>query len=590
MRKKYIVFLALVAAISFSNCSNKYKPSEFTLKIIETSDVHGAIFNYDFIQDTLMNSSLSQVHTYVKNEREKQDLILLDNGDILQGQPTVYYYNYQNTIDSHIVSRVMNYMQYDVGVVGNHDIEAGHAVYDKLVKEFNFPLLAANAIRKDNGQPYFKPYTIINRQGFKIAILGLITPRIPDWLPEELWYGMEFEDMIKSAEKWVPIIQKNEKPDLLVGLFHSGFDYTYANSDENTYKNENASVLVAKKVPGFDIIFIGHDHETWNEKISNIEGKEVLILGPKSNATQVTEAVIHFKKNDKNKYDKTIETKIIDITIYPTDSLFDQTFQKQLKEVDEFVSKPIGEFTHTLYSYESNFGPSPFIELIHNIHFNLTDADISFAANQSFNSIIEKGPVSIRDMFKLFRYENFMYTITLSGAEIKNYLEYSYASWFNQMKKESDHLLLFEINEDSNPKFNEASKSYTLKNRFYNFDVAGGLIYNVDISKPKNQKISIISLSNGKQFNPDSIYTVAVNSYRGNGGGGLLEFGAGLSKYEIIKRRISSTDKDIRFYAIKWIEENKIINTDFEPEWYVIPEQWWKKAVEKDKKLLNLNN
>jgi 2',3'-cyclic-nucleotide 2'-phosphodiesterase / 3'-nucleotidase len=588
MRKSHFVFYFFIALL-FWNCSNSEKPSEFVLKIIETSDVHGVIFNHDFIQDVEMNSSQSQVQTYVKTEREKYNLILLDNGDILQGQPTVYYYNYQNTRDSHIVSRVMNYMQYDAGTLGNHDIEAGHPVYDKLVNEFNFPLLAANAIRKDNGQPYFKPYTIINREGLKIAVLGLITPKIPDWLPEELWQGIEFEDMIESAEKWVSIIYRKEKPDLLVGLFHSGFDYTYANSDENTYKNENASALVAKKVPGFDIIFIGHDHETRNERITNIAGKEVIIMGPKNNAKQVAEAKIHFKKNGKNNYDKTIETKIVDITEYPTDSLFDQKFQKQLLEVTEFVSKPMGEFTNSLCSYESNFGPSSFMELIHNIHFSITGADISFAANQSFNSCIEKGPVSIRDMFKLFRYENFLYTLNLSGAEIKNYLEYSYASWFNQMKNESDHLLIFESDESGNPKFDEESKSYSLKNRFYNFDVAGGLIYNVDISKPENQKINIISLSNGKGFHPDSIYAVAVNSYRGNGGGGLLEFGAGINKDEIGKRRKNSTDKDIRFYAIKWIESEKVINTNYKPQWTITPENWWKKGSDLDKKLLNVN-
>jgi len=229
------------------------------------------------------------------------------------------------------------------------------------------------------------------------------------------------------------------------------------------------------------------------------------------------------------------------------------------------------------------------MELIHNIHFSITGADISFASSQSFNSCIEKGPVSIRDMFKLFRYENFLYTLNLSGAEIKNYLEYSYASWFNQMKNESDHLLIFETDESGNPKFDEESKSYSLKNRFYNFDVAGGLIYNVDISKPKNQKINIISLSNGKGFHSDSIYAVAVNSYRGNGGGGLLEFGAGINKDEIGKRRKNSTDKDIRFYAIKWIESEKVINTNYKPQWTITPENWWKKGSDLDKKLLNVN-
>lgn len=583
--KKNNLVLYFLFSLFFIGCAPD-KPSEFKLTIIETSDIHGAIFNYDFIMDSKLSASLSQVQSYVKSEKINNEVILIDNGDILQGQPIVYYYNYQNTIDSHIVTQVMNYMQYNAATIGNHDIEAGHNVYDKLVNEFNFPVLAANAIRTDNGEPYFNPYTIINREGFKIAVFGLITPRVPDWLPEVLWEGIEFEDMIISAQKWVPIIQRKEKPDLLVGLFHSGFDYTYANSDEKTLKNENASLLVAKQVPGFDIVFIGHDHETRNEKIINSEGKEVLILGPQNDAKQVAEAKIYFKKKGRNKYEKTIESGIVEIKDYPVDSLFVLKFNKQSNEAKEFITKPIGEFKNSLCSFESNFGPSPFLELIHAIHFNIANADISLAANQSFDACIDKGPVYIRDMFKLFKYENFLYTMNLTGAEIKNYLEYSYANWFNEVKSSSDHLLIFKANEKGEPLVDEINDKYVLQNRFYNFDVAGGLVYLVDISKPKNQKINIISLTNGRFFHLDSTYKVAINSYRGNGGGGLLEVGAGIDKNERIKRRIFSTDKDIRFYAIKWIEENKIINTDFKTNWKVIPEELWIKTAERDKKLL----
>lgn len=178
--------------------------------------------------------------------------------------------------------------------------------------------------------------------------------------------------------------------------------------------------------------------------------------------------------------------------------------------------------------------------------------------------------------------------MNLTGTEIKNYLEYSYNSWFNTMKDENDHILIFKSDSVGNPVYNEKNKSYTLKNNFYNFDVAAGISYIVDVSKPFNQKISINSMSNGEPFYADSVYTVAINSYRGNGGGGLLTYGAGLDKEEIIKRRMSSTDKDFRFYIMQWIEKNKIINPDFNPGWYVIPELWWGKAVVKDKKMLNV--
>ncbi len=145
------VFVSLLLSIGvFFGCQTQPEaapvpPSPVVLKIIETSDVHGAILPYDFIRDRELDTSLSQLSTYLKEQRAKsgQQVILIDNGDILQGQPIVYYYNFEKTDTIHICADVMNYLGYDAAVVGNHDIEAGHPVYDKLVKEFKFPWLAA---------------------------------------------------------------------------------------------------------------------------------------------------------------------------------------------------------------------------------------------------------------------------------------------------------------------------------------------------------------------------------------------------------------------------------------------------------------
>src|SRR5690554_3470272 len=106
-----------------------------TLKIIQTSDVHGVLFPFDYINNRAINHGLAHVHSYVKKQRQVPDqhVILLDNGDILQGQPPVYFANYIDTAKQHLVSKVMNYMAYDAATVGNHDIEAGPNIYNRLV-------------------------------------------------------------------------------------------------------------------------------------------------------------------------------------------------------------------------------------------------------------------------------------------------------------------------------------------------------------------------------------------------------------------------------------------------------------------------
>lgn len=559
------------------------------LKIIETTDEHGAIFPYDFTDQKEINSSIAQVYSYVKQERanKEQEVVLLSGGDELQGTPAVYYYNFENTKAPHLWAEMMNYMKYDAGAVGNHDIETGHPVYDRFAKQIKFPWLAANAIIKKTGKPYFKPYTIIDRKGIKIAVLGLITPNIPNWLPEKIWRGIEWKDMIESAKEWIKIIKEKEKPDLVVGLFHSGVEYTYGNQNAETPKNENASKLVAQRVPDFDIIFVGHDHRGWNFTEKDPNGKDVLILGGTNSARDaaIANCTLTFDKPTKT-WKKELAGEIIESKNYKPDSEFLSKFQNQFNAVKNYVSRPIGTFTETLSSKDALFGNSAFTDFINQIQLELTKADVSFTAPLSMNATIDKGEVLAGAMFKLYRYENLLYTMTMSGKEIKNYLEYSYKLWFNQMKNADDHLLSFDLDDKGNLKVDNRNKAPMLKNQYYSFDCAAGINYTVDVSKPIGERINILSMSNGQPFDLNKKYKVAVNSYRGNGGGGHLVAGAGIPKEEINNRIITSTEKDLRYYMMRWIEKNKTVTPKASGNWKVIPEDWWQKGKEKDYKLL----
>ncbi|MEJ2506428.1 MAG: bifunctional metallophosphatase/5'-nucleotidase [Ignavibacteriaceae bacterium] len=588
----YRIFKRLqkITLILFLLSSSLLFAQNVNLKFIETSDVHGAILPYDLVNDTTMNSSLAQVYTYVEKERQKkdQDVILLDAGDILQGDPLVYYYNYEDTSSKHIYAEAMNYMKYDVATVGNHDIETGHNVYDKFRTELNFPWLAANAINTETGKPYFQPYFITEKDGIKIAILGMITPAIPNWLPEKIWKGIEFEDMIQTAKKWVKIIYEKEKPDLLIGLFHSGVDYTYGGQTKDSYRNENASRLVAEQVPGFDIVFVGHDHVGWNFKTVNVKGDSVLIVGPKARARTISVANVSMNYNSNlHKWEKEyIAGETIQTSDYEPDAGFMKNFKSQLDIVSRYVSKPLGIIDKTLSAKESLFGPSLFVDLIQKFQLATTDADVSLASPLSFSAEIDSGEIYVGDMFKLYRYENFLYTISLTGKEIKDYLEFSFGNWFNQMSSSNDHLLNFKKDENGNLIYSGKNHSPRLAQVYYNFSSAAGINYTVDVTKPAGERVNVTSSSDGTPFDLVKAYKVAINSYRGNGGGGHLTRGANIDKSELAKRIITSTDKDLRYYMMKWIEKKKVITPKIIGNWKIIPEDWWKKGKEKDYKLL----
>ena len=379
------------------------KPQEADLVLLFTTDLHGACLPFDFKKNAPAKTSLANVCTYVNEQREENPdaVMLFDTGDFLQGQPSIYYYNFVDTADMHIMPRVYNYLKYDAIGVGNHDIETGEDVYGRRLRsQFEMPWLCANAIDQRTGEPMFQPYMVMERQGVKIAVLGLITPHIHAWLPKTLWPNLKFEDMVECAKKWVPIIQQKEQPDLLIGLFHSGYDYTTGGCDMDTPFNENGSVPTAIKVPGFDIVLCGHDHQPRMFNVANVAGDSVLILDAQTQAKLVGRANIHLQLVD-GKYQKTITPELIDMAEVAPDPTFCETFQPVIDEVNNYVDAPIGELSAPLYGEPSLYGPSEFQDFIHEAQLWATGADISFAAVLAPHDMIPAGPITMRHLFTL---------------------------------------------------------------------------------------------------------------------------------------------------------------------------------------------
>ncbi|MCI0523226.1 MAG: metallophosphoesterase, partial [Bacteroidales bacterium] len=152
------------------------------LDIYVTTDLHGMLLPFDNTDGVETDRSLANLATLVESG-SAENMILLDNGDILQGDPLTYYYNFVDTTRTHVIADILNHLGYDAATAGNHDIEAGHPVYDRVRRQYNFPLLAANAVSTATGKPYFEPYTVIRKSGLKVVVFGLITPSVPDWLP-----------------------------------------------------------------------------------------------------------------------------------------------------------------------------------------------------------------------------------------------------------------------------------------------------------------------------------------------------------------------------------------------------------------------
>ena len=604
MRKGFLLmFNFLFSLLSLFSCKPK---GEINFTIVETTDIHGMIFPYNFITDKEENTSMAHISSYIKKlKSEGKTVLLLDNGDTLQGQPTVYYYNFVATNKKHIWAEVLNYMNYDIVTMGNHDIEAGHTVYDKIVKEIKAPVIVANLINEKTKEPYFKPYSIIKKSGIKIAVLGMIEPAIERQLPKNLYEGIIAEDMIECAKKWIKIIKEKEKPDLIIGLFHSGANYT---EDKEKYKNENASQLVAQEVDGLDIIFVGHDHQGWSGKgydeitkqktkdVKSPSGKIVPIYGGVNAARLIASVDVRmiYDKETK-KWNIDFKGELIEPSKFEADKEFLNRFNDYKDEIKIWVERDIGELNTKLTSDEAMFGDSYFLSFIHNLQFEIAKkelgekADISFAAPLSKDAVLNVGKVKVRDMFNLYPYENFFYVMRLTGKQIKDIMEYSYCRQFNRMTNINEHLIYFKRDASGNLIFNNRYNSYDTLTQTYNYESFGGLNYIVDVRKCYGERVNIISMSDGSNFDLNKEYKIAINSYRGSGGGGHLTQGAkiDLKTLQNMDLVIKSTDKDLRFYMMKWFEEQtNSITVEKLNNWKVIPEDYLKEGRERDYKLL----
>lgn len=555
------------------------KTKTVQIKVIETSDVHGCFFPYDFTERKEKKGTLARVSSYLKGIRHRHgdNVILLENGDILQGQPTCYYYNYINKVGNNVASDVVNYLGYDAQCFGNHDVEVGHAVYDKWISELKCPVLGANITDTRTGKPYVQPYKVFTREGIKVAVIGMLTPAIPSWLSEDIWSGMRFEDIKTSMEKWVEHLRKNENPDIIIALMHSGWDGGIV-TDEYT---EDQAKTVAEQVSGIDIVMYGHDHRARKEYVRNPDGHDVLCLDPSNNALNVAEATITLeidKKGDIGK--KTITGEVVDITGEPIDEAFMEAFRPQIETIRQYVDTELGTFANTVCTCDGFFGSSAFIDLIHNIQLKVVDADISMNAPLGYNTKIHKGTIRISDMFKLYRYENKLYVMQMTGREIRNMLEMSYDLWVNTMTSPDDNIML--LNDNSKTDMQRRG----FKNMTFNFDSAAGIDYEVDVTKPNGQKVRILQMSDGRPFDENREYRVAMNSYRANGGGELITVGAGIPKAELENRIVYKSTKDLRQYIMEEIQRMGTVNPRPNNNWHFVPAEYAEPAIMRDRALL----
>ncbi len=541
----------------FANSGLVFSQVSDTLYILQTTDVHGHIYPYNYYTDKPASYGLAKAYSKICEYRQKhKNVLLLDTGDLLQGTPLAYYYDKINNKEFNPLILTLNYMGYNAFTVGNHDIEQGLPVYYKTMRQSNFPWLSANSVLPD-GRTFFKPYAQFNVNGIKISVLGLTTPAIPMWLDSTLYPGIHWADMVKTAAYWAPQLRKVS--DVLVGSFHAGFeaDYSKQQTDRLGLPNENASLLVAQNVPFFDVVLAGHSHRPLGrigfdaphqEPPKNLlqkDGHRTLLLNAGSWARYLGVVQIILTRNTKGAYrilsmDGWLEP-LKDVKPSPAVLTLIRPYHE---ETLKYTRTVLATLTDTLSALKARLKDTAFMDLINNAQLKMSDADISFAACFNDKVVIPPGQMRVKDVYQMYRYENYLYVLKMSGQQIKDFLEYCarYYQW------KDGHLSI-------NP--NIAG---------YNYDMAEGIGYEIHVKNPVGKRIQkLIDLKTGKPLDLKKTYKVALNSYRATGGGGHLA-AAHATNAPIIWK----SDREIRTLLIDYLKEQKVIHPTCDHNWKII--------------------
>ncbi len=575
MKKLLLSLIALMTLLS--SCSGP-KDGEYTFRLLTTNDIHGRYFDSLYVTDRT-SPALTNISWYADSIRiadGAENVILLDAGDCLQGDNAAYYFNYVDTTSKHIFARMMEHIGYDAVIVGNHDIETGHPVYDRIVRTMEVPFLAANAIRDDNGEPYFQEYVTLKRHGLNITIIGFTNPNIKSWLSPLLWKGMTFESITDMAQEVVDRISRKEKSDIVIVATHAG---TGA-GDGSQYESQGLDLFQSLK--GVDFVICAHDHRPVVHQNENI-----CLINAGSHCRNLGVGTVTVKVEGGKVVSKTLGAELLPIDKNNVDKEMQEMFRPEFEAVKAFTLKEVGELKTDLRTRDAYRGMSDYLNLIHTLSLGCSPAQISFAAPLTFNGFVKAGTLVYNDLFTIYPFENQLFVLKMTGKEIKDYLEYSYDSWINTVGTADEHLLKI-VNRDD-PRTGQARWSFA--HQSYNFDSAGGLIYDVDITKKKGERIIIKSLADGTSFDESKEYNVAMTSYRASGGGGIMREGAGIDT-DRIDDRVVEYYPEIRNILYDYLVENKEIdpaeigNPAVIGEWKFIPENRAEKLLDRDMKLL----
>ncbi|MFG2663310.1 bifunctional metallophosphatase/5'-nucleotidase [Streptomyces sp. NPDC048387] len=544
--------------------SGKQRTYSFT--VMGTTDLHGNVFNWDYFTDKEFDdkahndiglAKISTLVNQVRAEKGRCNTLLIDAGDTIQGTQLAYYYAKVDPITArrgpvHPMAQAMNAIGYDAAAIGNHEFNYGIPVLRKFEEQCHFPLLGANALDAKTLKPAFAPYSMHrlrtpHGRDVKVAVLGLTNPGIAIWDKANVQGKMTFPGLEEQAAKYVPRL-RSMGADVVIVSAHSGSSGTSSYGDQLPYI-ENAAALVAEQVPGIDAILVGHAHTEIPEyRVKNkATGKDVVLSEPLKWGQRLTLFDFELAWERGRWSVAKVSAKVLNSNTAVEDPKITGLLSDEHRKVVAYVNQVIGTSKQAMSSADGPVKDVPIIDLISHVQAETVKGALagtewaalpvlSQASCFSRTASIPAGQVTIKDAAGLYPFENTLEARLLTGAQLKDYLEYS-AKYYVRTAP-GDVVDPAKItNAESTPD--------------YNYDALYGLAYDIDIAQPTGSRISNLSFQ-GKPVDPAGRFVLAVNNYRASGGGNFPHVPKA--------QQLWSNSEEIRTTIIQWVKAKGTID------------------------------
>ncbi|MFD7449405.1 bifunctional metallophosphatase/5'-nucleotidase [Kitasatospora sp. NPDC059827] len=546
----------------------KKQPRRQAFTVMGTTDLHGRVLNWDYFTDAeyvdqahnaVGLAKISTLANQVREEKGWDRCLLIDSGDIIQGTQLSYYYarvepiaTDGDNVPDHPMAVAMNLMGYDAAALGNHEFNYGIPTVKAFEDQLEFPLLGANALHAKNEKPAFKPYVIKEvwldeDTPIKVGILGLTNPGIAIWDKANVAGQMVFPGIVETAAKYVPRM-KAAGADVIVVSAHSGIDEPTTYGDQLPWP-EDASGEMAQTVPDIDAVLVGHTHKEVAQRllVNKKTGKTVVLSEPLCWGQRLSCFDFEVEFVDGHWKVASVSSRVLNSNTVPENPEISNAILEQHRKTVAYVNQNIGTSKIELSIAEARFKATPIIDLIGKVQADAVRTALAggqyanlpvLAQAAPFNrtALIPSGQVKLRDAAGLYIYENTLEARILTGAQLKDYLEFS-AKYYYQLAPGAPVDKNAMTGAETTPD--------------YNYDSVYGLSYDIDIAQPKGSRIVNLSYQ-GKPIDPNAQFVFAVNNYRANGGGNFPH---------VATAKVVWTNSDeIRNTMIAWVKAKGVID------------------------------